>query len=657
MGVVLWGLWLFFLTVSLPVAAQSDTVVLPRAVVEAQRPRSIDVLPVQELRGRSLERLQSHSVADAVRFFSGVQLKDYGGAGGLKTINVRGMGTQHTGVYYDGLALDNAQNGQVDLGRFSLDDLYALTLYNGQRSRLLQPARCFGAASSLFLESRVPSFAEGQRRRLRVTLRAGSFGTLRPAVVFERRLSRAVCASFSAEYMHTDGRYRFHYRKEGGYDTTAVRRNSDLDAFRAEAGLYGATERDDWRVKVYTYASRRGLPGAVVRGQFAHQDRQRDANLFVQSRWLHRVNKSYAVLTSAKLAYDALRYRTDPVRDPGTMFVDNRFRQTESYLSSAHKLTVNRHVELSAAADWQYNCVNSNQVGFVRPSRHTLYGALAANVGYGTARLHASLLATGAFDRTAAGSETHNRRQLSPAVVLSVRPRASSPLSLRAFYKHGFRLPTLNDLYYTIVGRADLRPERLDQVDVGATWGVARERGLLRGLELSIDAYAARVRDKIVAMPTANMFRWTMMNLGRVSLAGIDAAAEAVLAVGGAVFDGRATYAFARAVDVTSRDDAFRGDQIPYIPRHSGSLTLGVAWRAIDAHYSFIYTGERYAQRANLPENREPAWYTSDLALTLRLAAWRLSAELNNVFNQQYDVVRGYPMPGRHFLFSCSLSL
>ena len=67
----------------------------------------------QKLSGKELQNLNSHTVADALRYFSGVQLKDYGGVGGIKTVNIRSMGTNHMGVFYDGIELSNAQNGQV----------------------------------------------------------------------------------------------------------------------------------------------------------------------------------------------------------------------------------------------------------------------------------------------------------------------------------------------------------------------------------------------------------------------------------------------------------------------------------------------------------------------------------------------------------------
>ena len=92
------------------------------------------IIPVQELKGEQLRALNSHSVADAVRYFAGVQLKDYGGVGGLKTIDVRGMGTQQVGVFYDGIQLGNAQNGIVDLGKFSFWALHIVEMSSNAMS-------------------------------------------------------------------------------------------------------------------------------------------------------------------------------------------------------------------------------------------------------------------------------------------------------------------------------------------------------------------------------------------------------------------------------------------------------------------------------------------------------------------------------------------
>ena len=78
------------------------TLHLHEVVVTATQPNK-ETIPVQTLTGDELSKLNSNSVADALRYFAGVQVKDYGGVGGIKTVNIRSMGTNHTGVVYDGV--------------------------------------------------------------------------------------------------------------------------------------------------------------------------------------------------------------------------------------------------------------------------------------------------------------------------------------------------------------------------------------------------------------------------------------------------------------------------------------------------------------------------------------------------------------------------
>lgn len=133
------------------------------------------------MKQEQIERLNALSVADAIRYFSGVQLKDYGGIAGLKTINIRSMGTNHMGVFYNGIELGNAQNGQVDLGKFSLDNIEEISLYNGQKSDVFQSARDFGSAGTIYLQTRIPKFKDGETSNLRAAFRTGSFGwSIRP---------------------------------------------------------------------------------------------------------------------------------------------------------------------------------------------------------------------------------------------------------------------------------------------------------------------------------------------------------------------------------------------------------------------------------------------------------------------------------------------
>src|SRR5574344_1133127 len=219
-----------------------------------------EVIPSQQLSGEQLEKLNTHSVADALRYFSGLQVKDYGGVGGLKTVNIRSMGTNHLGVFYDGIELGNAQNGQLDLGQLSLDNVEEITLYNGQKSSIFQPATDFGNAGAVYIRTRTPHFEIGTNENLRVKIGLASSDVFRPSFLYERRISPNVSASLSAEFLSASGKYKFRYKRvtpsgKTAYDTTATRQNGDIWATRVEANLHGLLTHGGWIVKLYNYNS------------------------------------------------------------------------------------------------------------------------------------------------------------------------------------------------------------------------------------------------------------------------------------------------------------------------------------------------------------------------------------------------------------------
>ena len=621
--------------------------------------RGADIIPVQQLKGKELERLSVHSVADAMRYFAGVQIKDYGGIGGLKTVNVRSLGTNHIGVFYDGIQLGNAQNGQIDLGRFSLDNMEALQLYNGEKSDLLQTAKDYASASTVYLQTRKPLFATHKHYNLNVSMKSGSFDTYNPSLLWEQKLTEKLSAQFSGEYMSTSGRYKFSYAKKNGYDTTEVRRNGDVSALRAEAALFGKSKDGEWRAKAYFYNSERGFPGASVReepGKYRHQDRQWDTSVFGQGTFRRNFTNRYSLLLNTKVAYDYLHYLSDPRLDVTTMYTDNHYRQSEAYLSAAHLYQIRTWWQVSLSNDVQYNYLDADLVNFVYPTRWTLLSALSTSLHWDKLSFRMSGLQTYVNDKTRmVGGSAGSKNRFTPAVILGYQPldKGNHDLSLRAFYKRIFRMPTFNDLYYTFIGNKDLKPEYTTQYNVGGTYKRVWEKGLLRSAELRADGYYNEVEDKIVAMPTSNQFRWTMMNFGLCHIWGLDASLRTSWRLGKLDVNTNCSYTFNRAMDHTDKGSPFYGGQLPYIPWHAFSAIAGLSWRDWAFNYSFIYTGERYEASANIPENYSKPWYTNDLSLTklvrIKKFTLRITGEVNNVFNQQYEVVQCYPMPGTNF--------
>ena len=652
--------------------AWSDSIQsLHELIVTTRRPwEPTEIIPVQTLAGEELRRLSSNSVADALRYFSGVQVKDYGGVGGIKTVNIRSMGTNHTGVVYDGVALGNAQNGQIDLGQFSLDNMEALSLYNGQKSQILQPARDFGNAGTIYMRTAVPQFKGDETYHARAAVRTGSFDLINPSTLVQLKLSRRVSASLSAEWLNSSGKYKFRYRRvnpagEVAYDTTATRQNGDINATRLEASVFGKTSHGNWMAKAYNYNSERGIPGAIVNNVWRRGERIWDTNSFIQGHWRATYGR-WTTLANAKYAF----YRTHYVNnDDKQIKVDNLYRQREVYVSTANQYDIiPGKWEVSASYDFMFNSLDADVYDFVRPKRYSNLLSAATAITLGRFKGQASALATFVRDMLEEVQDPPTKHVFTPAVYASYAfvdcktERGSDMLSLRAFYKRSFRMPTFNDLYYADMGNSKLNPERVTQYNVGIVYDHVRRHSLLSSIKFSADGYYNKVHDKIVAYPKGQQFRWTMLNLGLVDIRGVDISAAATVTPRRDMdITLRLQYTWQRAIDITNPEDNYYRDQIPYIPHHSGSAIANIAWRRWNLNYSFIYVGERYNQQENIRYNYTQPWYTSDVSLTrdftLGKVGLRATVEVNNLLSQDYDVIINYPMPKRNYRFTLTVTI
>lgn len=641
-----------------------------------------EVIPAQHLTGKQLEKLSSHSVADALRYFAGVQIKDYGGMGGLKTVNVRNMGTHHVGVFYDGVQIGNAQNGVVDLGRFSLDDLEELSLYNGQKSDIFQSAKDFASGAAVYLRAKKPTFEKGKSSNFRLKYKTSTIQLVNPSFRWEKKVSDSASFSLSGEYMRSNGKYRFHSRRvytDGtvAYDTSATRMNSDIETFRVEGGLYNSIFGGRLQTKVYAFGSKRGLPGACTKFKFYIGDRQDDVNIFGQSTFTKDVSSRYKYQVKAKFAYDYLHFRSldstrfmEEIKEVGKEF-DNTYKQKEAYFSTSHIYDITNFWSISASTDIQLNSLEASSkknllIPFKSPRRFTGIATLATAVTINHLKVQASLLGTYVSDKESKVSQSPDKRDVSPGIFFGYTPFASTDLSLRAFYKHIFRMPTFNDLYYAHVGSSVLKPEHIDMYNVGFTYKKKSSSRLVNEIAVQADAYYLRTLDKIIAAPTGSQFRWMMSNSGKVLSKGVEASIAVQSQIGQAMLNNTVSYGYSDARDYSIQNGhklSSYGDQIPYTPWHSGSIISTLSYRSWSFNYSFIYVGERYNGGVNnIVKNYVEPWYTHDCSIQKEFklkhnTTINTSLEVNNALNQYYEVIYNYPMPGRNVRLVVSINI
>ena len=604
--------------------AQTDT--LTAAAITGNGLRGV-ITPGQEAPAALLKG--AADLGEVVRMFSGLQLKDYGGIGGMKTVNIRSLGSEYTGVYIDGIAVENAQNRQVDLGRFAPESFSGAEYYVGEQSGRLLAAKEFCTAGSLYFYS-VPI----REDRTELRLRGGAFGLFSPSVAFQKCFRKGWRNRSEVQTTFAHGRYPFYWKQ---YDTTMTRENADIQALRLQSRL----EKGNWKSTVYFYDSERGLPGAVIRrpkGQLLSADRQTDRDFFLQSTW-----KGESWWIRGKYSWSYTRYRTDPFRDPSAMPVDNRYLQHNAYLSGAWEHQMARRWTLETATDLQYDYLDANLTDFAYPHRFSSWVAVGNIFTFPYVNFSANLAWQGSADRVATRSSGFSRQNdfrhfFSPSLVANAQ---LGSFSIAAFVRRVCRMPSFNDLYYTLVGNAALEPERALLSNLGIRWIGFPTRNQL--VEASVRIFHNSVRDKIVAVPTTSSFRWSMYNIGRVEMTGADAQAHL-------------RYSWAQKRNFLDLRFAYTWQHpeeiVPYIPEKSisfsGDCRLG-GWQFC---LSLLSNAERYTTQAAFPEYRLSPFLTADARVGYTWRQLTAGINLNNLTDSAYEYVKGYPMPGRHFLLS-----
>ena len=609
-------------------------------------------VPARRSGSEQFRRSGALAIDEIIKGWAGVSVRDYGGIGGFKTVSVRGLGAQHTVVCRDGAVIGDACNGQVDISAFNLDGIEELSMNLGVADDIFVPARTALAAGIINIKSAAPLLANGPvEASLRAT--AASFGSRDIALRLGTSLGKDWSASIYGTTLSSDGDYPYSIANAAG-QYKGKRDGADCRRIRGELRLRGTLgKRSRLELGISGYGSDRGLPGAVILYADAAEGRLEDKMLNINGMWENDRESIWRVRTTAAYNRTANVYT-----DFSPLYPE---AQTDHYLQEETSCGLNVMRQLlgawsfGLAQDLIFNSLQSDIPFCPQPRRLSSYTCASALMQTDKLVLTALLQCVAIGERTEGGEAAEGRFRLSPS--LSIAWEVLEGLTLRASCRDGYRVPTFNDLYYDRVGTRTLKSEKALQTNLGIGYE-SRIRSVI--LRASADIYHYEVKDKIVAVPT--MFVWKMRNLGRVRMTGCEMNVSSNAKLGKSMIYANISGTYQRAVDISDPSAKNYGHQIQYTPALSGNLNFG--WElagGLGASYSLQAVGKRYYLAQNLPQNALKAYFDHGINLhksfLVRKTGLDFSISALNLSGKNYEIIHGYPMPGRNYRITIKINI
>ena len=574
-----------------------------------------------------LQTYHQQNLADLLTDESPLFIKSYG-LGSLATSSFRGGSAYHTAVLWNGISLASPMNGLVDFSLLPVAAADELYIQEGAGSALFGSGAVAGA---IHLVSK-PRFNRGTTASLDASF--GSFADFRQNASVEISREKGVS---SIQLFHTTAQNNF------PFENTYAPGSPRVQQTHAQLRNLGFINENQWQLgahhtlqlNAWLQTTHRNIPPTLLQ-QESHAAQQDDA-LRLHAAWNYTRQRTATFVRAA--------------------WLEERLVYTDS-LSGLDAVTNTRSLVAEAETKITFHPQHALNLGL----HHTT--ATASNENFPENPLQNRTAAFGAYDVNAfaqkLNAQLSGRAELvnGSAVPFTFSAGADyqlvSWLKLRASVAKVYRLPTFNDLYWEPGGNPNLQPESGYAQEVGADVVV---QGKALRLESGMTGFSRTIDHWIIWMP--GLSYWSPHNILEVWSRGVETQSTLSYTRGKTriALTLLTNYVLAENQKATSADDASVGKQLIYTPIYSGMAKVSVNYKQFMAFYRHNYTGYRYT-------STDHSQYLAPFDLGAVHVAYRFAHkpfsgrvffEVNNLWNEQYQVLSNRPMPGINFQVGISI--
>ncbi|MCQ2199521.1 MAG: hypothetical protein MJZ19_07360 [Paludibacteraceae bacterium] len=664
------NIFLFLALVSIDCRAEqsaSDTILPQDSTVKTSTLHGCSVLiweyPSYKLFSKSL--LKSDYFCD---WLHGLYVQNFGGLGGLKTINIASLGSRPMDIGVDGFPVSNLHGPMTDIDMLSFKRFGSASVYYS----LSTPAYIDKVTDSRPKETAVD-----------VGIGVGSFGTFRAEASADFKDHGFIDASF----LRTKGDYPFECHTQHG-DTSGVRRNSDVTSFR----LYGGAAYKDFELLAFFKDSESGLPGSVS-GDFPHAYSdslgEKERNFFTTLKYSHKFLldsvPSMRMRTRRLEAAGSVNYTNDRLDYSGNndaivpsyMNIGSLQQGVHGavacrYLYVRHRLNLTPSIE----SEIGWNDLNAEPRDISYMSR--LQSKTSLNLNFHNEwSAYGDVLSSHKLFAYAQASYSHiedNVRLMSlPLDKMTYHVKGlyclygtkSNSIRIRPDYSIDFHTPSLNDICYAAAEGYSLQTSYFKKFNLSLEYDFfhsthSHENGqcvLQHNTDLSfkVKGHIEDVENRLLYIPSYFTGRWFPVNYGNTRCKGLDFCADLQ-------FDNhqlKLEMLLSDDRNVTDPSNSSYNEPVPYSANVSAkakyvfsfetpSFKSGdkLEWMISPNH---LFVGKHNGLTEDGRTEALPSYNSTNLKIVCQIKRVTVDAECRNIFNNKFQVAEGWPMPGRQF--------
>lgn len=565
---------------------------------------------------------------------SNVHVRSYG-PNGLSAPNLRGSGNSHTSILWNGINLQSPASGELDISLLPTSFIDDVTVQFGGAASLFG-AGAIGGAIHL---TNNPSYDKGLT--LQLSQNYGSFNRHHQSYGLGWS-NRNFSSSIKVFRYSADNDFRFNNITLSGSPEEKRRHSGAEQQGLLFQNYWKWNDQNQLSLRLWLQENDIEVPEPITVAGIGTAVQSDNFNRSLLT-WEHLGNKFSSTAKSA-----LVNHTTTFTGFPSTTYHSN-VNEYEVNLQITPHLTFNTGINNT------YEWVDSGNHGTSNPSRNRTAVFFSARQSIGTM----TILNVRAREELIAGD-------LTPFIPsLGLEHYFNKSITLKSSISRNYLIPTFNQLYWSGAGgfgNLTLRPELSWSEEVGLVYH-RNSNGNQWLVESELTGFSSQVDDWILWVPVTSS-EWSPDNIKRVWSRGLESSLKIKRDWTVVSLSLHGNYGYTKAtnqqVSETGNPSEI-GNQLIYTPSHTGKINATLSIKSLKVGWWHHITGKQFTTGDNTEIQALESFGISSVVVSNQfwMGALRTSLqfEINNLFNKNYLVRTGYPMPLRNIRFGLTIKL